>query len=72
MPRGSDYTNPTDAPGILLCWGKSKYGQTSAVLPFGRPSDKCDSAQFCWDLDDGWRNVSAGMTDSDQSYQNLI
>ena len=56
-----DYTKPTDAPGILLCWGKSTYGQTNVVPPFGRPPLQCTSSQFCWDLDDGWRNVSAGF-----------
>ena len=47
----------------MKCFGQNKYGQGNVpeMWPNDRPTD-CPGNEkgFCFDYDDGWRNVSAG------------
>lgn len=60
-PGAIDNQNPDDAPGQLFCWGMNKYGQTDAPKRFGEPLEcEVDRGLYCFDHDDGWRNLSTG------------
>jgi len=73
LPTGEfDHLNPTDAPGMLKCFGMNTYGQLNVPdmfpdnLPGEAGSGKCPSSEvgYCYDYDSGYRNITSGWLHS--------